>query len=61
MELRSTYHIYMPRSRRMSIAGCKFVSENNIYMANFYATVTKNNVATVVKAIDAVVRTSGKN
>lgn len=45
----------------MSIAGCKFVSENNIYMANFYATVTKNNVATVVKAIDAVVRTSGKN
>lgn len=61
MELRSTYHIYMPRSGRMSIAGCKFCSQHDSYIANVYATVTKRNVATVVKAIDAVVRTSGKN
>jgi len=59
--LKDKYHVYLLKSGRASISGCKFYLSKHVYLilANIILTihiVSEKNVAYVAQAIDDVVR-----
>ena len=54
--LREKYHVYMLKSGRASISGCKFFQVIHLLQELTFRIVTRKNVAYVAQAIDDAVR-----